>query len=87
MTKLIAAVGLTALVAVGAITPSAAATTKRTHQSQAYDASAYASDSGALRSEQRPRNTGRYFAHGAPDDPPGSAFQSFGNDRAMGMVR
>jgi hypothetical protein len=29
----------------------------------------------------------RWFAHGAIDDPPGSAFQTFGNDQSMGKVR
>jgi hypothetical protein len=34
-----------------------------------------------------PARSDRWFAHGAIDDPPGSAFQSFGNARNMGMVR
>jgi len=86
LSRSLAAIAVTAVLAVGAVTPSLAATTNRAHHSGAYDAQAY--DAQALpRSELRQRSGGGYFAHGAPDDPPGSAFQSFGNDRSMGMVR
>jgi len=44
-------------------------------------------DARAQVRERAPARNGRYFAHGATDDPPGSTFQSFGNDQAMGMVR
>ena len=88
VSRLLAAVGVTALVAVGTITPSLAATTNRAHHAQAYDARAYdARASVALPRSERQQSGGGYFAHGAPDDPPGSAFQSFGNDQSMGMVR
>jgi hypothetical protein len=86
LSRSLAAIAVTAVLAVGAVTPSLAATTNRAHHAAAYDAQAY--DAHALpRSEMRQRSGGGYFAHGAPDDPPGSAFQSFGNDRSMGMVR
>jgi hypothetical protein len=77
--------------------------TKRFHQAQTYHSRAYNAwgsivprvqtyDSGAYnawasavpRVEQRP---GAWFAHGAPDDPPGSAFQTYGVDQSMGYVR
>ena len=89
VSRLLAAVGVTALVAVGTITPSlAATTTKRAHHARAYDARDYdARASAALPRSERQRSGGGYFAHGAPDDPPGSAFQSFGNDQEMGKVR
>ena len=41
----------------------------------------------AQASEHAPARNDRWFAHGAIDDPPGSAFQSYGNDQSMGMVR
>jgi hypothetical protein len=85
--RLLASVAVTAVVAVGAVTPSLAATTNRAH-ARTYDARAYdAQASVALPRAEHQRPGGGYFAHGAPDDPPGSAFQSFGNDQAMGMVR
>jgi hypothetical protein len=99
VSRLLAAVGVTAIVAVGAVTPSLAATTNRAHHARDYDAGAYdarANDARAHdlrtspalpRSEQRQWNGGGYFAHGAPDDPPGSAFQTFENDRSMGGVQ
>jgi hypothetical protein len=94
VSRLLAAVGITAVVAVGAATPSLAATTHRPHHAGAYDARAYDArayderPSVALpRAEARQPSGGGYFAHGAPDDPPGSAFQTFGNDRSMGGVR
>jgi hypothetical protein len=89
VSKILATFGVTALVAVGVVTPSAAATSKRVHHTRAYDARAYnAQASVALpRAVARQRTGGGYFAHGAPDDPPGSAFQTFGNDESMGLVR
>jgi hypothetical protein len=94
VSRLLAAVGVTAVVVVGAVSPSLAASTKRApharaYDSRAYDAQAYAgrASRGVPRSVWRQRSGGGYFAHGAPDDPPGSAFQTFGNDRSMGMVR
>jgi hypothetical protein len=94
ISRLLAAVGVTAVVVVGAVTPSLAASTKRAHHAPAYDARAYnawayngRASGAAPRSVRRQRSGGGYFAHGAPDDPPGSAFQTFGNDQSMGMVR
>jgi hypothetical protein len=85
---LLAAVGLAAVVVAGAVTPSLAASTKRAHNARAYDARAYDARAYSGWASSRPqRRGGGYFAHGAPDDPPGSAFQSFGNARNMGMVR
>jgi hypothetical protein len=87
VSTLLASVGVAAVLAIGAVTPSLAAATRiqhtRAYDARAYDAQAYA---GVPRAE-RQLSGGRYFAHGAPDDPPGSAFQSFGNDQAMGKVR
>jgi hypothetical protein len=86
---LLAAVGVTAILAVGAATPSFAAKAHRGYQARAYDARAYdAWGYGArTRADARQRRGGGYFAHGAPDDPPGSAYQSFANDDEMGLVR
>ena len=80
VSRLLAAVGVTAVLALGAVSPSLAASTKRAPHAQAYDARAYdARASAALqRSVPRQRSGGGYFAHGAPDDPPGSAFQTWG---------
>jgi hypothetical protein len=85
VSRLLAAVGMTAVVVVGAVSPSLAASTKhahhaRTYDSRAYDAQAYDGRASAAlpRSERRQPNTGGYYAHGAPDDPPGSAFQTWG---------
>jgi len=90
VSRLLAAAGVTAVVAVGAVTPSLAASTKRAHHERAYDARAYdaraydaraydARASAALpRSVRRQPSGGGYYAHGAPDDPPGSAFQTWG---------
>jgi len=87
VSTLLASVGVAAVLAIGAVTPSLAATTRiqhtRAYDARAYDAQAYAA---VPRAERRQQSGGRYFAHGAPDDPPGSAFQSFGNDQAMGKV-
>jgi hypothetical protein len=88
VSRLLAAVGVTAVVVVGAVSPSLAASTKRAHSARAYDARAYDARAYSGRAYSvRQRRGGGYFAHGAPDDPPGSAFQSFGNARNMGMVR
>jgi hypothetical protein len=90
LSRLLAAVGMTAVLAVGAVTPSLAATTHRHYRADAYNARAYDARGSFVqpRAEQRQWNGGGgYFAHGAPDDPPGSAFQTFGNDRSMGGVR
>jgi hypothetical protein len=94
VSRLLAAVGMTAVVVAGAVTPSSAASTKHArhagaYDARAYDARAYAGRASVAlpRSVRRQRSGGGYFAHGAPDDPPGSAFQTFGNDRSMGMVR
>jgi hypothetical protein len=108
ISKLAAAVGLAAMLAGGAATPSLADsndggpffyepnsngsvwsyypgyTDKRTVGRSAYTARAQAREQGRARA---PARSGGYFAHGAPDDPPGSAFQSFGNDQDMGKVR
>jgi hypothetical protein len=95
ISRLLTAVGVTAILAVGAATPSLAAKVNRGYQTQAYDARAYyawgyydAWGYGArTRADARQRRGGGYFAHGAPDDPPGSAFQTFANDQEMGLVR
>jgi hypothetical protein len=91
---LFAAVGITAILAVGAATPSLAAKAHRGYHARAYGGWGYSARAynawgyGALpRSERRQRRGGGYFAHGARDNPPGSAFQSFGNDQEMGLVR
>ena len=84
LSRLFAAAGVAATLTLGAITPSLAAISHRTHAAtthRTYGERAY----GAYAAD--PARTGGYFAHGAPDDPPGSAFQSFGNDQSMGMVR
>jgi len=46
-----------------------------------------AHDARAQAREHAPARNDRWFAHGAIDDPPGSAFETFGNDQSMGMVR
>jgi len=79
ISRVLAAVGVTAILAVGAVTPSSAATTGRGYtadHARAYHARARA-----------PARSRRYFAHGARDNPPGSAFQSFGNAQSIGRVR
>ena len=90
---LLAAAGLATVVVTGAGTFSLAATERTHHAYQSdsraynrtYDSRAYNAWASAVpRSEQRP---GAWFAHGAPDDPPGSAFQTFGVDQSMGLVR
>ena len=85
VSRLLAAVGVTAVVVAGAVSPSLAASTKhahyaRTYDSRAYDAQAYdgRASAAAPRSVRQQPNTGGYYAHGAPDDPPGSAFQTWG---------
>ena len=55
-------------------------TEERTVRRSARDARAQARQHARARSN-------RWFAHGAIDDPPGSAFQSFGNDQSIGKVR
>ena len=94
ISRLLTAVGVTAILGVGAATPSLAAKAHRGYQARAYDARAYdawgydAWGYGArTRADARQRRGGGYFAHGAPDNPPGSAFQSFANDQEMGLVR
>jgi hypothetical protein len=87
VSRLLAAVGVTAVLAVGAVTPSLAATTNRAHHARTYDARAYDARASVAQPAFPQRAGGGYFAHGAPDDPPGSAFQSFGNAQSMGMVR
>jgi len=108
ISKLAAAVGLAAMLAAGAATPSLADsndggpfyyeptdngsvwsyypgyTDRSTVGRSPYTARSQARSPAR---EQGPARTGGYFAHGAPDDPPGSAFQSFGNDQDMGKVR
>ena len=90
--KLFLAAGVSAILAVGAVTPSSAAsTTKRLNPARTYNAyNAFASDPlpsrGLPRSLRQGPDPG-YFAHGAPDSPPGSAYQSFGNNQDMGLVR
>jgi hypothetical protein len=75
------------VIATGAVTPLAAAP-HRTDHAQSYDARAYnAWASARPRFERNQRPGGGWFAHGAPDNPPGSAFQSYGEDQSMGMVR
>lgn len=93
LATLLAAAGVASVLVTAASTPSLAAT-KRFHQSQTYHSPTYnrTYDSGAYnawasavpRSEQR---HGGWFAHGTPDDPPGSAFQTYGVDQSMGYVR
>ncbi len=84
---LLAAAGVATVLIAGAVTPSLAAT-GRTHHVRTYDSGAYNARASALpRYERRSRPGGGWFAHGAPDDPPGSAFQTFGIDQSMGMVR
>jgi hypothetical protein len=39
------------------------------------------------RNELRQRPGGGWFAHGEADDPPGSAFQDYGEDQSLGEVR
>src|SRR3981189_2508979 len=83
--RLLAPVGVTAVVPAGPARPSLAASTKhahhaRTYDSRAYDAQAYDGRASAAlpRSERRQPHTGGYYAHGAPHNPPGSAFQTWG---------
>jgi hypothetical protein len=84
ITTLIAAAGLATVLAASTVTPSLAAT-HHTHRARTYDSRAYNAWASAVpRSERRP---GAWFAHGAPDDPPGSAFQSYGKDQSIGFVR
>jgi hypothetical protein len=85
LSRLLAAVGMTAVLAVAAAAPASAAKNTRA-QARAYDTSAYARYD-LPRSVRRQGPTAGYFAHGAVDDPPGSAFQSWGNDTEMGLVR
>jgi hypothetical protein len=94
--KVLAAAGPTAALAVGTVVPSSAGTNNRAHHSRAYGARAYsgrtimqapAYDLRAYGEVARKRNGGGYFAHGAPDDPPGSAYQSFGNNQSIGLPR
>ena len=94
ISTLLTAVGVTAMLAVAAATPSLAAKAHRGYQARAYDARAYdawgydAWGYGArTRADARQRRGGGYFAHGARDNPPGSAFQSFGNAQSIGRVR
>jgi hypothetical protein len=87
ITRIFLAAGVAAGLATGGITASLAATQPADH-AQTYDARAYhAGASARPRFERNQRPGGGWFAHGAPDDPPGSAFQSYGEDQSMGMVR
>ena len=82
-----AAMGVAAVLATGTITPSLGAT-RHVDQITAHHAgSDKSSASAGPRFEENERPGGGWFAHGAVDDPPGSAFQSYGEDQAMGMVR
>lgn len=104
ITKLAAAVGLAAMLAAGAATPSLADSNDGgpffyepnsngsvwSYYPGYIDEGSVARSAYDARAQVRPRapaRTGRYFARGAKDDPPGSAFQSFGNDQSMGKVR
>jgi hypothetical protein len=57
-----------------------AAVTTNTRHIRAYDAR-------TARAQVRHPSGAGYFAHGAVDDPPGSAYQSFGNNQSNGLVR
>jgi hypothetical protein len=81
-----AAAGVTTVLAAGAVTPSLAAMPHirdhaQTHHARDYNA--YAAARPRFGRNQRPG--GGWFAHGAPDDPPGPAFQTFGIDQSMGF--
>jgi hypothetical protein len=87
ITTLLAAAGLATVLAAGTVTPSLAAH-HHAPRAQTYDARAHRAWASARpRFEQRQRSGGGWFAHGAPDDPPGSAFQTFGEDQSMGLAR
>ena len=82
-----AAVGLATVLATGAVTPSLAAT-HHAHHARTYDSRAYDAQASARpRFERNQRPGGGWFAHGERDDPPGAAFQDYGEDQSMGMVR
>jgi hypothetical protein len=80
-----AAIGVAAVLVTGIVTSSLAVTQ---HVDRKIHAGPYKSWASARpRFEQNERPGGGWFAHGAVDDPPGSAFQSYGEDQSMGMVR
>jgi len=103
ISRLAAAFGVAAMLAGGAATPSLAYPNERqpfvefdTNGSLLSSNSGYvneravgrsAHDARAQASKHAPARSDRWFAHGAIDDPPGSAFETFGNDQSMGMVR
>jgi hypothetical protein len=87
---LLAAVGLATVLATGTITPSLAATSHihaPTYHARTYDSRAYNAWAATPRFERNQRPGGGWFAHGEADNPPGSAFQDYGEDQSMGMVR
>jgi hypothetical protein len=86
MATLLAAAGLATVFATGMVTPTLAAT-KHVQHARTYDSRAYNAYAAQPRSERRQRPGGGWFAHGERDDPPGSAFQDYGIDQSMGMVR
>jgi hypothetical protein len=85
---LLAAAGVATVLAAGAVTPSLAAMPHirdhvQTHHTRDYNANA----SATPRFERNQRAGGGWFAHGEADDPPGAAFQDYGYDQSLGMVR
>jgi hypothetical protein len=83
---LFAAAGLATVLFTGIVTPSLAAA-KHTHHARTYDSRGYDARAAAPRFGRNHRPSGGWFAHGERDDPPGAAFQDFGNDQSMGLVR
>ena len=65
VSRLLAAVGMTAVVVVGAVSPSLAASTKHVHHARTYDARAYDARASAAvpRSVRQQPNTGSYMRY------------------------
>src|SRR5258705_12164304 len=72
ISKLLAAVGMTAILAVGAVTPSSAATSHLDYHARAYDSRAYDSrgDDALPRSVARQRSGGGHVPNEAPAQHP-----------------
>jgi hypothetical protein len=82
---LMAAAGVATVLVTGAATSPAAA--KHAHHARTNHAAYHARAQALPRYERRQRRGGGWFAHGERDNPPGAAFEDYGEDQSLGMVR
>ena len=83
---LVTTAGVAAVLVAGAGAPSPAVA-KHSHHTRTYYAAYHARASALPRYERRQRRGGGWFAHGERDNPPGAAFEDYGEDQSLGLVR